>query len=1115
MTSCAALLATLAVAVPSTELFERSRPAFRIFTTADGLPQNTVQALALDRQGHLWVGTQGGLAVAEGGAWRTVGLPGDRTSRIVRAILPASDGALWVATSGSGVFRLRDRQWMAPKLGLPSADVNALAEAHGSIWAGTTAGLARHEGGRWVPVTPMLRVADPGVYVLYRTAEPEALWVGTESGLLRWQEGAWMLFDSALGLPDNRVRSLLETRERDGSRTLWVGTDGGLARMRGGRLRAVGRSEGLPTLNVSTLAETKAVGGDPSLWVGMYGGGAAVFRHGRWRVFDKSSGLPDNLVLRILATSTPAGRTMVWIGCDEGLVRLVEGGFRWFPEGPAFLQERIHAMLPQETGPARGIWAASDSGLWRFEGGRWAVVPMPVRKDDRPYSLLAERDGSVLVGTEQGEVLRFASGHIARVPFPAEAGNTVRSLAEVVDPARGPELWVARRNGLLVRRGGRWITYGISSGLKSNWHMMLASTVGADGRPTVWVGGWGGLSRLEGERWITLDRSGGLPDNVVTSLLPLMSGDHRELWLGTNGGAVRMDLDHPGRWTTFSERSVPPLPGGTVHTVQADRKGRVYFGTDKGVVRLSARGDGFSALTYASEDGLPSPECLPASMVDSAGRLWVGTAAGLAVFDPALEPPDDGPKPLVIERTLVRGRVRDLDGASLRYRENALEFEYSLLSYFRDDETRFRTQLVGLDDAPTEWSPDAKRAFTTLPAGRYEFRVWGRDHAGNVSGPVMRRFLIARAPWASLWAIALYALALAGLVLGAVKLRTRALQRRAEFLEEKVAARIRQLDDKNHELLQANDELLASQRQADHIFSALADALEGKVIDGRYRLDQRIGHGGFGAVFRATDLTQNAPVALKVFRPQAGNASTEAQERFRQEAQSSQRVSHKNAVVVLGSGVSSDGILYVVMELLDGRSLRAELEHVGKLSSSRAVVIAVQILEALAEAHRNGIIHRDVKPENVFLHSSPAGEVVKVIDFGVAKDAAAMGRSLTMTGGVVGTPVYMAPERLQEISYDGRSDVYSAGIVLYEMLLGHPPFESKDGSVFPLVMMHVKQSPQPPREVDPSIPASVSDLVLAALAKDAARRPSAERLAELLAETRRPEHFPAAEQPSA
>jgi serine/threonine protein kinase len=242
-------------------------------------------------------------------------------------------------------------------------------------------------------------------------------------------------------------------------------------------------------------------------------------------------------------------------------------------------------------------------------------------------------------------------------------------------------------------------------------------------------------------------------------------------------------------------------------------------------------------------------------------------------------------------------------------------------------------------------------------------------------------------------------------------------------------------------------------------------------------------------------------VAVKVFRPQPGNESADALERFRREGQSAQKLQHSNAVKVFDSGVSSDGIAYLVMELLDGRSLKDELAAGGKLSAERAVPIAAQALDALAAAHALSMLHRDVKPDNIFLHREHGREVVKVLDFGMAKlrqAGAVRDKSLTMSGVVVGTPIYMAPERLEDRPYDDRSDVYSMGVVLYEMLVGKPPFDTKEGNLWSLLLQQVSHAPPPPTSLDASVPEEVSAVVLRALAKEPALRPTAASMAEEL-----------------
>lgn len=153
--------------------------------------------------------------------------------------------------------------------------------------------------------------------------------------------------------------------------------------------------------------------------------------------------------------------------------------------------------------------------------------------------------------------------------------------------------------------------------------------------------------------------------------------------------------------------------------------------------------------------------------VDSRGRIWAGTVRGIAVLDPEQEVPDRSPKPLRLERTLLHGRAHPLaPGAALAHHENSLAFEYVLVAHFRDGDTRYRTQLVGLEPAPSDWTGDRKREFASLPAGRYAFRVWGRDHAGNVSGPLEAAFEIRPAPWRTWWALLLMAASAAALTGG-------------------------------------------------------------------------------------------------------------------------------------------------------------------------------------------------------------------------------------------------------------------------------------------------------------------------------------------------------------
>jgi len=277
------------------------------------------------------------------------------------------------------------------------------------------------------------------------------------------------------------------------------------------------------------------------------------------------------------------------------------------------------------------------------------------------------------------------------------------------------------------------------------------------------------------------------------------------------------------------------------------------------------------------------------------------------------------------------------------------------------------------------------------------------------------------------------------------------------------------------------------------------------VLDGKYRLGACIGAGGFGSVFRATHQQLGREVAVKVFRPSPGNDTPLGLARFRAEGAAACRVDHPNVVAVIDSGISENGIAYLVMELLVGHTLTVELAQKGALSVQRTLEIAVPLCSALAEAAAKGVVHRDIKPSNVFLHVARGVEVVKVVDFGIAK---LLGESpdsegqpgpietaeVTMSGSIVGSPTYMSPERLLGGDYDERSDVYSVGVMLYQMLSGRLPLESSTTRV-PMGLRHLVEDPPPLGEIVGPLPVGFESVVMTAMARKPEQRPSAEELA--------------------
>ncbi len=1027
------------------------------------------RALAETPEG-LWLGTATrGLWLRTGSRWSPVTLL-PRGGRAIYRLFNAPSGTLYVATTDSGLFLRRPgsvafERWSTEN-GLPSNVVNfAFEDREENVWVGTDiGGLARFRGHLVRNLGRREGLPSQCVFSVSQTGGEGDLWIGTLRGAARLQRTPEPHVLEVVGEAEGLANELVFRAESGPDGTLWIWSEGGLQRRRPGANRVEPADEFGSAISTDVWGLVFDETG--RLWVASRRaeGGLAVRRPDEsWRVFDR---LPDGTRINLAHAVARRHAGGVWAAFGTRIAACDGETIAPLPDPPAAMSNPYVNKL-FEDGKGR-LWAASGSGVARLESdGRWSLL---TEKLGSPYVyfLGEDRGGTVWVGTTRG-VYRFGAGD-AVGPFTPDDGlagwetninaflsdrdgvvwiGTVEGLSRYDPAAHRPNAHPPRVVVESAELPGRTVAFPPS--LDLSWsERSLAFRVAvlsfrSRGRTAY-------RARLEGleKDWLPLRRGSELRyTNLPAGQLQLLVQGINESGLWGEVASIPIRVRPPFWMTT-------PFRVAGLLLVLAVAAGAHRWRT----LLLRRRNRELERVVGERTEDLANANQHLRTAQEEIARLL-----------------DSSPAPSENVSHWSQALAADVASAIGAERIGIWEVQDDAVLPLSDggfappsiDELR-----AGVPGRPGTHDPDGGTTIVPVAGMSSELRGallvcgasvdWGETERRLVSGFAHQ--------------------------LGAA-LDMAHMRRQLASLREKRAASLREMHEKGIATLQICPRCGLCFDQTADACPADGSSLETSrplpyELLGRYRFERLIGQGGMATVLSARDVRLARDVAIKLIRPEHfGDAEMKA--RFEREARTIARISHPGVIALFDSGELPDGTAFLVMEKLRGHDLAHFLEECGPGAPRQVALLARQASEALAAAHQAGVVHRDVKPANVFLAADPAGFRVKVLDFGLAKSLAHEKR-LTRTGTVVGTPEYMSPEQVMGENVDARTDVYSLGAVCYEALVGRRAVRGEDlGRIMANVLDTV---PEPASALLPGVPALASDALATALAKDPLERPA-------------------------
>lgn len=715
-----------------------------VWTTEDGLPQNSVNAILQTQDGYLWLATFGGLARFDGikfTIFDTANTPGMKSNRIV-SLAEGKNRTLWMGTESGAVIRYQDggAKTYTTSDGLPGGVVWAVKEDRaGTLWVGTSNGLACLQDGRFTAYSAKDGLPDNRVWSIDEDRAGD-IWLATSDGLVRFNHGKFTAYAPPGGMPTGGFFVSL-CRGRQGG--YWISTQKGVACFNDGSFIWPPNVPRSPALQVRKLMEDRK----GTLWVSGYSPAVtARFADGKYSRFGLKT---DPEVVRAMYEDREGN---LWMGSDGGgLVELRRRRLVTYATENGLPSDSIHAVTGDGAG---GFWIATAAGLAHWQAGKFTNYTE--RDGMQSYyvtALCGGRDGVLWIGSNYGLTELKDGRFINYSPQQGLSNPTVHAIAEDRDGV----IWVGTESGLNRFGGGKFTVWRRRDGLRSDDVRSIVPA--SDGG--LWLGTTGGLSRFKNGAFTNYTTRDGLSNDYVRAI---REGPDGALWVGTYGGGL--DFFRHGRFTPVT--TAQGLFDDFISRILEDGKGNFWLLGNRGIARVSlqelndvvaGRSRSVTSVCYGMADGMRSSEGnggdQPAGWRGEDGKLWFPTIKGLAVLD--ANQTNELPPPVMIEGATLDGQTLAASGPlRIGPGKQDLEIHYTAPSFSRPEQVQFKYQLEGLDQDWVDARSRRTAYYSHLPPGDYTFKVIAENGDGvwNRDGAVLR-VLIDRPYWQTWWFLAL------------------------------------------------------------------------------------------------------------------------------------------------------------------------------------------------------------------------------------------------------------------------------------------------------------------------------------------------------------------------